>query len=131
MRKGPLCNRNTYENNSAAPNVHLSARVEGVTNYQFRGSVARTAAAGLHQITSSHATRIKSIEFELAHKLFVAEVVFDFVRQLVFGVKCVGEPKVSDDNVAILIKEKIFQFQISVDNAFLVQVSDTRDKLGK
>lgn len=43
----------------------------------------------------------------------------------------VGESKVSDDDVPGFIEEEIFEFEISMDDVFRVQVMDARDELGK
>jgi hypothetical protein len=46
-------------------------------------------------------------------------------------VESVGEPKVGNDDIAVLVKEQVFQFEITVDYVFLVKVVDAGDQLGE
>lgn len=46
-------------------------------------------------------------------------------------VESIGESKVGDDDVSVLVEEQIFQLEISVDNVFFVQIVDARDQLGE
>ena len=43
----------------------------------------------------------------------------------------IGETEISDDNITITVKEKIFKFEITVNEFLLVDVPYTRDELGK
>jgi len=43
----------------------------------------------------------------------------------------IGETEISDDNITITVKEKIFEFEITVNEFLLVDVPYTRDELGK
>jgi hypothetical protein len=44
-----------------------------------------------------------SIKSILADELAVAEIIFNFIRKLIVWVKGIGEPKVGDDDVAVLV----------------------------
>lgn len=43
----------------------------------------------------------------------------------------VGKAKIRDYNIAVAVKEKVFEFQISVDDFLLVNVPNTRNELGE
>ena len=43
----------------------------------------------------------------------------------------IGETEISDDNITITVKEKIFEFEIMVNEFLLVDVPYTRDELGE
>lgn len=46
-------------------------------------------------------------------------------------VESVGETKVGNDDIAVLVKEQVLQFEITVDYVFLVKVVDAGDQLGE
>ena len=41
----------------------------------------------------------------------------------------IGETKVRYYDVSVSVKEEVFEFQVAVDNLFLVDVPDARDEL--
>ncbi len=43
----------------------------------------------------------------------------------------IGETEISDDNITVTVKEKIFEFEIAVNDFSLVDVPYTGDELGK
>lgn len=43
----------------------------------------------------------------------------------------VGETEVSDYHVPVSIKEEVFEFEVAMDDLFLVNVPNTRDELTK
>ena len=45
--------------------------------------------------------------------------------------KTVRESKICDYNIAVAVKEEVFEFEIPMDNFLLMNVPDTRDELGK
>lgn len=67
----------------------------------------------------------------MPYKVLITQSVLDLLAQLVLGVEGVGEPKVSDDDILVAVEQQVLELQISVNNASLVQVADTGDKLGE
>ena len=43
----------------------------------------------------------------------------------------IGETKVRDDHVPLSIEEEVFEFEVAVDDLFLVNVPDARNELTK
>ena len=41
----------------------------------------------------------------------------------------IGETKVRDDHVPVSIEEEVFEFEVAVDDLFLMNIPDTRDEL--
>ena len=127
MRAG----RGSYENNSAAPDIDLSTSVQGVTNNQFWSRVAWAAAAGLHEVALPGATGLDRIQPSRLDKLAVRQVQLLELGQFIVGIERVGEAEVGDNDVPIAVEEKILKLEITVDDAFLVQVPNAGNKLSK
>ena len=45
--------------------------------------------------------------------------------------KTIGEPKVGDDHVPVSVEEQIFEFEVAMDNLFLMKVPDGGNELSK
>ena len=45
--------------------------------------------------------------------------------------KAVGKPKVGDDHVPVSVEEQVFEFEVTVDDLFLVEVPDGGDELSE
>ena len=43
----------------------------------------------------------------------------------------IGETEVRDDHVSVSIEEEVFEFEVAVNDLFLVNVPDARDELTK
>lgn len=121
----------SYQNDTAAPDVDLAAGVERIANDEFGCRIARASAARLHQITSSIAAVQNPVKLHLLDVVFGCQVVLDLVAKLVGWIEHVCEAKVSDDDVTITVEQQIFQLQIAVHDAFLVQVAYSRNQLGE
>lgn len=51
----------TYQNNTATPDVNLAPSIQRVAHDQLRGCIARTSAARLHQITAPHTLSVRFV----------------------------------------------------------------------
>lgn len=71
---------------------------------------------------------VKAVAFDI---VFVGDSPFCVFAQLVGRVECVGKAEVSDDDVLIAVQQKVLQFEITVDDALLVEIAHTGHKLGK
>lgn len=121
----------TYENDAAAPDVHFPARIEGVANYQLGGGVAGATTARLHQVALPGSIRLELVETHTFDELAVGQIQLLFLAKFFVGVKGVGEAKVGDDDVAVAVEKEIFEFEIAVDDAFFMEVSDTGHELSE
>jgi hypothetical protein len=45
--------------------------------------------------------------------------------------EAIGETEISDDNITVTVEEKIFEFEIAVNNFALMDVPYTGDELGE
>ena len=45
--------------------------------------------------------------------------------------EAVGEPKVGHDHVPVSVEEQILEFEVTMDDLFLMKVPDSRNELGK
>lgn len=54
-----------------------------------------------------------------------------FVCEVLGRVEGISEAKVSDDDIAIAVQQEVLQLQISVHDALLVQIANTRNKLSE
>lgn len=123
--------RATYQDHAAAPDVHFAARVQSVTNDQFRSCVAWTSAAGLHEISFAVAVGHDLIETLDFDEILVTEAQFLLFCELVAGLEGVGKAEIGYYDVSVSIQQQVLQLQIAVNDALLVQVSDSRYELGK
>lgn len=131
MKRGVCAGKDSYQNNSAAPDIDLSTSVEGVTNNQFWSCVAWAAAAGLHEIALPRAAGLDGVQPPRLDKLAVRQIQLLELRQLVVGIERVGEAKVGDDDVSVPVEQEVLQLEIAVDDALLVQVPNAGNELGK
>lgn len=123
--------RITYQNHTAAPDVHLPPRVQGVAHYEFGCRVAGAAAAGLHQIALSRSVGLYLVQPHALDKLAVGQVQLLVLTQLLARVERVGEPEIRDNNVAVAVEEQVFQLEIAMHDALLVQIAHAGNELGK
>jgi hypothetical protein len=45
--------------------------------------------------------------------------------------EAIGEPEIGDDDVAVAVEEEVLEFEVAVDDFFLVDVPDTGEELGE
>jgi len=121
----------TYQNDTATPNIYLSASVQSITNNKFWRRVTRATTARLHEIASSETFLVLEVESFALDELFVANPVLLLFVQFIVGVESVGKAKVGDNDVLVAIQEQVLKLEITVNNTLLVQVSDTRDQLSE
>jgi hypothetical protein len=121
----------TYQNDTATPNVHLSASVQSITNDKFWSCVTRATAACLHEVASSETLLVLEIESFALDELLVANPVLLLFVQFIVGIESVGKAKVSDNDVLVAIQEQILKLEITVNDALLMEVSYTRYQLGE
>jgi len=115
-----------HQNDTTTPYIHFSAGIKSIRGNEFGSSVAWTTAACLHQI-SDFSVLLCSQD--------VIVIFVDFIR-----IESISKPKVCNDDVPILIKQKIFllwetsaavsyQFEISMNDTFLMQIWNAADQL--
>ena len=121
----------TYQNNTTAPYVDLATRVERIADNQLRGGVAGATTARLHEIALPCAVGLDLVEADLLDKVTIAQVEFLFLAELLVGVKGVGKTEIRDDDVAVSVEEQVFELEITVDDALLMQVAHAGHKLGE
>src|SRR5688500_6474095 len=119
----------TYEDDATAPDIYFATSVERVADDELGCGVAWTSTTGLHQITP--ADSIRAFQAHLSDELLVAQVVFDLLAELVIRIESIGEAEVRYYDITIAIQKKILQLQISMHNAFLVQITHSGDELSK
>jgi hypothetical protein len=82
-----------YQNDSATPNVHLPSGIEPICNNKFGRSIARTPTTCLHEVTHLPIV-IRSDDII---------ILSDFL-----DVECIGEAEISNNDVPVLIQQKVF-----------------------
>ena len=105
---------------ATAPDVHLASAVPALAHDELRRGVARAAATRLHQVAAQPPTGS-------VHQLAQAVVV-------VCGrcrVKDVCEAKVGYDDVAVAVKKQVLELQVTMDDALVVEILDSRYQLRK
>lgn len=121
----------TYQNDTTAPDIHLAAGVQTIADNKLWCCVAWTTAASLHQVAASEALLVLEIKTLALNKFLVTYVVLLLLIQVVHRVECVCKAKVGDDDVLVAVQEQIFELEIAVHDALLVQISNTRNQLGE
>ena len=115
----------TYQNDTATPHIHLPASVQSIADNKFWRCVTRATAARLHEVASSETLLVLEIESFALDKLLVANPVLLLFVQFIVGVESVGKAKVGDNDVLVAIQEQILKLEITVNDALLVEVSNT------
>jgi hypothetical protein len=114
----------THQNYTTTPYVNLPPSIKRIAHDKLWRSITRTAAAGLHQVASPSALFILTVKPILPNKVSVAQIVFNFSTELFPRIERIGKAKVCDDDISILVEKQILEFQIAVNNAFLVEVAE-------
>ena len=131
--EGEVAGQHSVEDDTTAPDVHLAAAVQAITNDKFRSGVARTSARSSHHVSMFVAILIGSTQTVLLEKVVVLELAIlnVFVIAASHRIKGVGKAKVGNNNVLVVVKEKVLEFQVAVDDTIAVEVAHARYELSE
>jgi hypothetical protein len=85
----------------------------------------------LHQVAASEALLVLEIKTLALNVFLVTYIVFLLLSQIVYRVECVRKAKVGDDDVLVAVQKQVLELEIAMYDALLVQISNTRNQLGK